>query len=68
MAAVHDTRVRVNEKRGLTVTCDACDYRAEVPLEAIRGVFGPDMVGNAVLRVVYHVQHVENGVPEELLR
>jgi hypothetical protein len=68
MAAAHDTRVRVNADRGLTIACDAGDYSADVPLAVIRGVFGPDMVGEAVLRVVYHVEHVENGTPAELLR
>jgi hypothetical protein len=67
MADRHFTRVYVNEDRGLTVICDACDYRDIVTMEQIRGVFGPDLVGNAVLRVVYHVEHVENQVPAELL-
>lgn len=60
--------VQVEENRALTIKCSKGDYSINLEIEEIRRPFGPDQVGNGLLRVLWHVLHVENGVPEELLR
>jgi hypothetical protein len=61
------TIVTVQPDGAVLMSCERCDYSAEVAKEIIARPLGDCLVGTGLLRVIYHVEHVENGVPAHQL-
>ena len=68
MAGRCRTIVAVEPDGGLRITCERCDYYAEIPKSAIGLPLGDCVTGTLLLRVVFHVEHIENEVPAHALR